>query len=126
MTKKSENAYKTISEVAKILNLINSKTGKPNTHTIRFWEKEFKQIKPKILTGSRRYYDSKSIKTLVQIKNLLKDKGMTIAGVKKHLKNFNSFDLDEKNLTTIKASQKYIKIKAEKISFLIKEIKKLG
>ena len=61
---KSDGAYKTIGEVAKILNLTNPKTGSLSTHTIRFWEKEFKQLKPKILTGNRRYYDQKNIETL--------------------------------------------------------------
>ena len=56
MTKKTLNAYKTISEVAEILNLVNSKNGSLSTHTLRYWEKEFKQIKPKILAGNRRYY----------------------------------------------------------------------
>ena len=46
-----ENSYKSISEVAKMLNLINSKTGNLSTYTLRFWEKEFKQIKPKIFAG---------------------------------------------------------------------------
>ena len=59
MKQKTENAYKTIGEVAKDLNLVNSKNGKLNTHTIRFWEKEFKEIKPKIFSGKRRYYDKK-------------------------------------------------------------------
>ena len=59
---KTDTAYKSIGEVAKLLNLINKKNGNLNTHTIRFWEKEFKQIRPKILTGKRRYYDQSSIK----------------------------------------------------------------
>ena len=54
---KSDNAYKTISEVVKILNLKSNKGGKLPTHTIRFWEKQFKQIKPKIFNSNRRYYD---------------------------------------------------------------------
>jgi DNA-binding transcriptional MerR regulator len=58
---KEEKIYKSIGEVAKILNLVNKKNGSLNTHTIRFWEKEFKQIKPKILSGKRRYYDYKTI-----------------------------------------------------------------
>ena len=87
--------YKTIGEVAKILNLIDKKTGKLSTHTIRFWEKEFKQIKPNIFSGKRRYYDDKSIEILKKIQFLLKNKGMTIKGVKKQLKNKNS-ELDEK------------------------------
>ena len=57
MTKKTFDAYKTIGEVAEILNLVNSKNGSLSTHTLRYWEKEFKQIKPKILAGNRRYYD---------------------------------------------------------------------
>jgi len=64
MNVKKENAYKSIGEVAKLLNLISQKTGKLNTHTIRFWEKEFKSIKPRILAGRRRYYDSSTIETL--------------------------------------------------------------
>ena len=39
--KKSDDAYKTIGEVAKILDLVNKKNGSLNTYTIRFWEKEF-------------------------------------------------------------------------------------
>ena len=75
MKQKTEDAYKSIGEVAKDLNLINQKTGKLNTHTIRFWEKEFKQIKPKIFAGKRRYYDQKSIELLKKIRFLLKEKG---------------------------------------------------
>ena len=84
MKDKLDNAYKSIGEVAKLLNLVNLKTGKFNTHTIRFWEKEFNQIKPKIFAGKRRYYDEKTINILKKIKFLLKDKGFTINGAKKH------------------------------------------
>ena len=126
MTEKSENAYKSIGEVAKILNLINKKTGKLNTHTIRFWEKEFKQIKPKFFNGNRRYYDTNSVNILIKIKKLLKVDGMTINGVKKHLQKANSFKLDENEFDTIRVSKNNIKNKVEKISTLIKEIKRLG
>ena len=51
MEKKSD-AYKTIGEVAKIVGLINKKKGTLSTHTIRFWEKEFRQIKPTVLATS--------------------------------------------------------------------------
>ena len=84
MNVKKENAYKSIGEVAKLLNLVSQKTGKLNTHTIRFWEKEFRQIRPKIFSGKRRYYDNKTIEILKKIKFLLKEKGMTINGVKKY------------------------------------------
>ena len=126
MNDKFDNAYKSIGEVAKLLNLINLKTGKPNTHTIRFWEKEFSQIKPKIFAGRRRYYDEKSIDILKKIQFLLKDKGLTINGVKKLLLKQNSFELDEFTNSSIKTKNINLKSKINKISKLIKEIKKLG
>ena len=123
MTNKSESTYKTISEVTRILNLVNKKTGSLNTHTLRFWEKQFKQIRPKILAGKRRYYDNKSIEVLKKIKFLLKEKGMTIEGVKKYLINENSFNLDE-NDNRIITSKNILKSKIQKISKLAKELKK--
>ena len=125
MKQKYDEAYKSIGEVAKDLNLVNPKTGKLNTHTIRFWEKEFKQIKPKIFAGKRRYYDKKSIDTLKKIRFLLKEKGFTINGVKKFLSNERSFNLDETSNTSINTTKNNLKSKIEKISNLIKEIKKL-
>ena len=122
---KTDNAYKSIGEVAKILNLVNRKNGNLNTHTIRFWEKEFKQIKPKILTGKRRYYDKTSIDTLKRIKYLLKDQGMTIIGVKKLLNNKKSLKLDEFSNNSISVDNIKIKNKLKNISNLIKQIKNL-
>ena len=123
---KNETAYKSIGEVAKLLNLVNQKNGKLNTHTIRFWEKEFNQIKPKIFSGKRRYYDYKTIEILKKVKFLLKDKGMTINGAKKQLINENSFDLDELTNSSINTKKINLKSKIKKISDLAKEIKKLG
>ncbi len=122
MNKLKENSkYKSIGEVAKILELINKNNGSLSTHTIRFWEKEFKQIKPKIFSGNRRYYDENSINTLKKIKYLLKDKGMTLNGVKKLLKSENS-DIDEFNYTSIR-QKNIIKKKLKYIKNLIKNIK---
>ena len=115
--------YKTIGEVAKILNLVDRKSGKLATHTIRFWEKEFKQVKPYIFSGKRRYYDKKSITILKKIQYLLKHKGFTIKGVKKHLE-INDSDLDVVNNKTINAET--IKTKVNKISNIIKKIKHNG
>ena len=119
----NKKAYKTIGEVAKILNLINKKTGKLSTHTIRFWEKQFKQVKPHIFAGNRRYYDNGTIKTLKKIQFLLKNKGMTIKGVKNQLQIKNS-ELDEVNNKTI--NSKILKSRLDKISKIIKDIKKDG
>ena len=84
---KSDSAYKTIGEVARILNLKSNDKGALPTHVIRFWETQFKQVKPKLLNSNRRYYDQKTINILKKIKFLLKDQGMTINGVKKILDN---------------------------------------
>jgi len=121
---KSNSEYKTIGEVAKILNLVNKKKGTLNTHTIRFWEKEFKQIKPRILTGRRRYYDKKTIEILSKVKYLLKEQGMTINGVKKLLNDNKSLKLDEISNNSISVDIKIIK-KLKNISNLIKQIKKI-
>ena len=95
-----------------------------NTHTIRYWEKEFKNIKPRILSGRRRYYDNVEIEKLKKIKFLLKTKGLTIKGAKYFLDNDNSLDLDERLNQSINISKKEIlKKKINKISKLIKNIK---
>ena len=61
---KNESAYKTIGEVARELDLIDKKTGLLKTHTIRYWETQFKQIKPIIRAGGRRYYSTQNIKII--------------------------------------------------------------
>ena len=124
--KKSDQAYKSIGEVAKILNLINKKNGSLNTHTIRFWEKEFKSIKPRILAGRRRYYDNSTIETLKKVKFLLKNQGMTIKGVKKILNTSASFNLDDLSNKSINMNNNLVlKKKISKIAKLIKDIKGL-
>ena len=124
MIHKSNKAYKSIGEVAKILNLINEKKGTLNTHTIRYWEKEFKQIKPNILNGNRRYYNKETIEVLKKVKYLLKDQGMTIKGVKKVLNSDKSLKLDELPNNSISTNYNII-YKLKKISNLLKNIKKL-
>ena len=121
---KTDTAYKSIGEVAKLLDLINKKKGNLNTHTIRFWEKEFKQVRPRILAGKRRYYDQSSIDILKKIKYLLKEQGMTINGVKKML-NSKSLKLDEFSNSFISPDNIKIKEKLKNISNLVKQIKKL-
>ena len=124
MIHKNNDAYKSIGEVAKILDLVNKKKGTLSTHTIRFWEKEFKQIKPKILNGNRRYYNNDTIEVLKKVKYLLKDQGMTINGAKKVLNSNKSLKLDELPNNSINANYN-IKNKLKNISNLIKQIKKL-
>ena len=118
---KSDSAYKTIGEVAKLLNLKSNKKGVLSTHVIRFWETQFKQIKPKILNSNRRYYDEKTINLLKKVKFLLKDQGMTINGVKKILNNEDSLKLDEIADKSIRTEN--LKNKLLKISNKLKELK---
>jgi DNA-binding transcriptional MerR regulator len=123
MMNKSNQAYRTIGEVVKILNLKSRSGNKIPTHTIRYWEKEFKQIKPKILSGNRRYYDESNIDLLKKIKFLLKDQGMTINGVKKLLNSSHSNNLDEISNKSIKADN--LRNKISNISKIIKDLKNL-
>ena len=120
---KTDNAYKTIGEVVKILNLKNKSGQNIPTHTIRFWEKKFKQIKPKILAGNRRYYNKTNIDLLKKIKFLLKDQGMTINGVKKLLNSGNSNQLDEISNKTIRIDN--LKNKITNLSKIIRDLKKI-
>ena len=129
MIKKEDNAYKSIGEVAKILKLINNNSGKLNTHTIRYWEKQFKQIRPSIRAGGRRYYSEKNIRIIKIIKSLLKERGLTIKGVKKILNQSKSASLDANiGLGVYKhglESTNIIKSKIKKISKIIEELKQL-
>ena len=119
---KNFEAYKTIGEVAEILEFNSKEKKSITTHTIRFWEKEFKQIKPKILNGNRRYYDNKNVELLKKVHFLLKEQGMTIKGVKKILNNKEALKLDEMTNQSIKANN--LKNKLIKISSIIKSLKK--
>ena len=121
---KNKNAYKTISEAAKEIGLVNKKNNTTNTHTLRFWEKNFKQIKPKILSGNRRYYSQKDISFLKLIYNLLKNQGFTIRGAKKIL-NLKGNKLDESLVQGIKKKTFYnsVKKRAKNIKFIVNKIK---
>ena len=126
--KKKPEAYKTIGEVAEIVGLVDKKRGTLSTHTIRFWEQEFTQIKPKILAGKRRYYNHKDIRIIKLNKYLLKEKGMTIKGAKAILNNPKSLELDgtiKYSVNNQSLNKEKIKGKIKKISKIIDELKKL-
>ena len=123
MSIKLSSAYKTIGEVVEILNNEEPRQNKINAHTIRFWEKEFNQIKPKFFNNNRRHYDTSSIEVLKLIKFLLKSEGMTIQGVKKHL-NQNKSNLDDSVFNSIRA--RYLKNKLSNIKIIIKSLKDIS
>ena len=115
-----------ISQLSKLLNLYNKITKKPSNHILRFWEKEFKQIKPTRLK-KRRYYSEKQVSLIKLIKFLLKDKGMTIIGVKNIL-NSNINNLDGYDSFSLQAEyqKENIKSKSKIILEKIKKIKRYG
>jgi len=78
VARKSPDAFRTISEVAEILEI--------PAHVLRFWESRFTQIKPVKRGGGRRYYRPQDIDLLRGIRDLLYDDGMTIKGVQKILR----------------------------------------
>ena len=120
VSNKFNNSYKTIGDVLKILNSNNTSTKNLKLHTIRFWESQFRQLKPKKV-NKRRYYDNKNIDILLRIQFLLKNQGMTINGVKKALDNKNlNIDLSEKK----NINSKLIKFRLNKINKLLKNLKK--
>ena len=115
-----------ISELSKILNLIDPKTKKPLNHVLRYWEKEFKEIRPKKI-NNRRYYSSKQIEKIKFIKFLLKNKGMSIMGAKKML-NLNRNKLDDYQFDSLNAEyyKENIKLKSKLLLNKINKIKKNG
>ena len=115
-----------ISELSKKLNLINKNSNKPLNYILRYWEKQFREIKP-IIVKKRRYYSQKQIDIISLIKYLLKDKGLTANGVKKVLKsNINS--LDDYNSYSLKADyqKKNFKLRSKNILDKIRKLKIYG
>jgi len=112
----------TIGDLSKMLSLINPKNDKPLNHILRYWEKEFKQIKP-IKINKRRYYSQDQVEILKFINFLLKNKGMTIKGVKNFLKS-NVNKLDDRNSYSLKAE--YYNKKLKTLLKKLKTIKRYG
>ena len=115
--------YYSISELSKILNSENLNKQKISNPTLRYWEKEFKQIKPKFI-NNRRYYSIKQVEQIRFIRHLLKDKGMKIEGVKKIL-NLSNYELDDKENYSLKDNfyKELLKNKTKKLLEKIKKIK---
>ncbi len=115
-----------ISEVSKILNLVNPTTNKPLNYILRYWEKQFKAIKPKKI-NNRRYYSSEQVEIIKMIKFLLKNKGMTISGVKGII-DINTKKLDADNKYSLKTDyyKKVLKTKSKLLIEKINNIKRYG
>ena len=120
------NKLLNISEVSNIVNLVDPITKKPLNHILRYWEKEFRQIRPKKI-NNRRYYSSKDVELIKKIKFLLKNEGMTISGVKSILKK-QSNKLDDHNKLSLKADyyKNYLKEKSRSLLKKVNRIKNNG
>ena len=118
--------YLDITELSIKLNLINKKTGKPANHILRFWEKEFSEIRPTILKGNRRYYNQKQVEKIKYIKYLLKDKGLTIKGAKNILKGKKNIDETDENNIEKDYLKNSIKSRSKNILKKIKGLKNYG
>ena len=99
-----------ISDVSKNLNLVDPQTKKPLNYILRYWEKEFKQIKPRRI-NNQRYYSIEQVELIKLINFLLKKKNVTISGVKKIL-DLDVNNLDDANSHSLKAD--YIKSNLKK------------
>ena len=115
-----------ISNLSKILNLVDPITNKPQNHILRYWEREFKQIKPKKI-NNRRYYSNKQVEIIKMIKFLLKDKGMTIIGVKKLLHvGINDLDVNIRDSLKTDYYKTFLKRKSKSILKKLDNIKNYG
>ena len=115
-----------ISEVSNMIDLKHEKSKKPLNYILRYWEKEFKQIKPKII-NNQRYYSSDQVDLLKLIKFLLKNKGLTIKGVKNVLNsNINKLDVNNSNSLKAEYHKKNIKKKSLRILEKLNKLKKYG
>ncbi len=115
-----------ISQLSKSLNLVDPTNKKPLNHILRYWEKEFKEIRPKKI-NNRRYYSLKQVEIIKLINFLLKNKGLTILGVKKFL-NEKTNKLDGTNTLSLKAEyyNNFLKLKSRSLLNKINKLKKYG
>ena len=115
-----------ISEVSVYLDLVNPLSKKPLNHILRYWEKEFRQLKPKKI-NNRRYYSTEQVEIIKKIKFLVKNKGMTISGAKKLL-NLNINKLDDYDLDSLKADyyKNSLRNKSKNLLNKIENLKKYG
>ena len=97
-----DKQYFPISEVADLC--------KVKAHTLRFWEKEFKELEPITRKGKRRYYQKEDILLVRKIRTLLYEEGLTIAGAKRNLLQRKPNILKDSNQEVIKELKDILKV----------------
>ena len=88
-----EKKYFSITEVSELCEI--------KSHTLRFWEKEFKHLKPVTRKGNRRYYQKEDIRLIKKIRALLYEDGMTITGAKRSLQSSTQEDGQDTEMKTL-------------------------
>ena len=88
-----EKKYFSITEVSELCEI--------KSHTLRFWEKEFKHLKPVTRKGNRRYYQKEDIRLIKKIRALLYEDGMTITGAKRSLQSSTQEDSQDTEMKTL-------------------------
>ena len=109
------SSYYTISNVSKKLNI--------PPHVLRFWEKKFNFVKPKKSETGRRYYSNQDIVNLEIIKDLLHEKGYTISGAIKYMKNNNQ--LEDNKLDHLNINNESLIKKIDETADLIFKVKNI-
>lgn len=98
-----EKKYFSITEVSELCEI--------KSHTLRFWEKEFKHLKPVTRKGNRRYYQKEDIRLIKKIRALLYEDGMTITGAKRSLQSSTQEDSQDTEMKTLLKDLKDLLIK---------------
>ena len=125
-SKKNSRYLYSISEIVKTINLELNNNQKITVNTIRFWEKKFITIKSIRLNGNRRLFNKDNLEKIKFIRFLLKDRGLSIIGAQKILKEFKK--LDDYNSSSVRNNiiKTNFKNKAKKILDKIQRIKRNG
>jgi DNA-binding transcriptional MerR regulator len=113
---KIERLYYSIGEVSKITEV--------EPYILRYWEKEFDQLRPVRNRGKNRVYTNRDIKIILMIKRLLWEEGYTIEGAKRVLKNYNP-DEDPREISIEDGKIKISKISDPELRRDLIEIKKV-
>ena len=125
-SKKNSKYLYSISEIVKTINLELNNNQKITVNTIRFWEKKFSTIRSIRLNGNRRLFNKDNLEKIKFIRFLLKDRGLSIIGAQKILKEFKK--LDDYNSSSVRNNiiKTNFKNKAKKILDKIQRIKRNG
>ncbi|PHS79114.1 MAG: MerR family transcriptional regulator [Rhodospirillaceae bacterium] len=123
MSNKSDQAFRTISEVAEFLDLPQ--------HVLRFWETKFRQVSPLKRGGGRRYYRPQDVELLSRIKSLLHTEGYTIKGVQRMLGQGGVKNLPPASVVIAKAEEgaearPALNLEAQDLSSIVTELEDIS